>query len=608
MAERVSFTCCDAYKLTGVTVTDRDLGHGSYATVLELQYVGLKCAGKKIHEVLLSRESTSYTVRRFEEECRLLSQIRHPNIVQFLGVYFQAELSTPILVMEFLPTNLTTCIEEYGTLPNEISYSILHDVALGLCYLHSQTPPIIHRDLSSNNVLLTQNMTAKISDLGVARILNLSPLQVSRMTGTPGTPAYMPPEVMVANPIYNTSIDEFSFGILMIHVFSQRWPEPQLGPNHIKDGKLIPISEAERRTEFLKEIGREHPLMDLILKCINNDFHMRAHAKEIVEHLAKMVTQFPPSYNNRLDMLIHITQEEEDEKALRDVSDARTKTIRLQENEIANLREEMMSYTEADEREIRALVQEKERKGKQITHLEKQIVSLNEEILRRSEVEEKEKRTLKEEIPQLQEQMSTLKEETLRHVKVKQEEVKTLHQERERQNEETTKEISRLKKEIQAAKMHHEETVAQLQEAHSIEIKQLQLQNEDLSVQLAILSTEKGTAVTDKVMLELQLASQNKSEHVLGGEKQKSETLQAKESPSASLTGEIAELKSKSLTLEGQVAALDALLKNKTTEIEAKTTALQKKDETISGINEQLNRARKYLSTKKQVSDTLLFI
>ena len=125
MAERVSFTCCDAYKLTGVTVTDRDLGHGSYATVLELQYVGLKCAGKKIHEVLLSRESTSYTVRRFEEECRLLSQIRHPNIVQFLGVYFQAELSTPILVMEFLPTNLTTCIEEYGTLPNEISYSCL---------------------------------------------------------------------------------------------------------------------------------------------------------------------------------------------------------------------------------------------------------------------------------------------------------------------------------------------------------------------------------------------------------------------------------------------------------------------------------------------------
>ena len=607
-ANKQVFTGLSSYELTGVTVTDRELGHGSYATVLELRYAGLKCAGKKIHEILLQPTGTaiSYTTRRFKEECRLLSKVRHPNIVQFLGVHFQAGLSAPILVMEFLPTNLTTCIEKYGILPDEISYSILYDVALGLCYLHSQTHPIIHRDLSSNNILLTPNMTAKISDLGVARIVNLSPLQVSHMTGTPGTPAYMPPEVMVANPRYNTSVDEFSFGILMIHIFSQRWPEPQLGPSYIKNGKLIPISEAERRNEFLKEIGEEHPLMDLILKCINNDFRMRAHAREIVERLAEMVLQFPVSYGNRLDMLIHITIDKEEKKSLRVVRDARAETIQHKEDEISNLREEMMSYAEIDEQEKRALAEERERKDKQIEHLEKQVVSLREEILRSSEAEEKEKQAMKEKNLQLQEQVSTLKEETLRHIKVKQEEKKALYDEREREKEETTKEISGLKKEIQAAKMYNEETIAQLQEAHSIEIKQLQLQNEDLGVQLAILSTEKGTAVMDKIMLELQLASQ--SEHILGGEKQRSETLQAKESPSASQTGEIAELKSKSLTLEGQVASLDALLKNKTTEIEAKTTALQKKDETISGINEQLNRARKYLSTKKQVSNTLLFM
>ena len=162
--------------------------------------MGLKCAGKKIHELLLRQGDDSYTVRRFEEECRLLSQVRHPNIVQFLGVYFQQGVRAPILVMEFLPTNLTSCIEQCGILLKEISYSILHNVALGLCYLHSQTPPIVHRDLSSNNVLLTPNVRAKISDLGVARILNLTPLQVSHMTQTPGTPAYMPPEVMVAIP------------------------------------------------------------------------------------------------------------------------------------------------------------------------------------------------------------------------------------------------------------------------------------------------------------------------------------------------------------------------------------------------------------------------
>ena len=164
MARRANFTGFQSYHLTGVRVTDRELGHGSYATVQELDCMGLKCAGKKIYDVLLRQGDASYTLHRFEEECRLLSQVRHPNIVQFLGVHFQQGVRVPILVMEYLPTNLTSCIEQYGILPKEIGYSILYDVALGLCYLHGQTPPIIHRDLSSNNVLLTANMTAKISD------------------------------------------------------------------------------------------------------------------------------------------------------------------------------------------------------------------------------------------------------------------------------------------------------------------------------------------------------------------------------------------------------------------------------------------------------------
>ena len=89
--------------------------------------------------------------------------------------------------MQFLPTNLTSCIEQYySNLPKEITYSILYDVALlGLCYLHSQNFPIIHRDLSSNDILLTPNITAEFSDLGVAKILNLTPLQMSHLTQTP---------------------------------------------------------------------------------------------------------------------------------------------------------------------------------------------------------------------------------------------------------------------------------------------------------------------------------------------------------------------------------------------------------------------------------------
>ena len=58
---------------------------------------------------------------------------------------------------------------------------------------------------------------------------------------------------------------------MMIHIFSGQWPEPQVGPNHTEpDGRLIPVTEAERREVFLQTVGNDHPLMDLILKCIDN--------------------------------------------------------------------------------------------------------------------------------------------------------------------------------------------------------------------------------------------------------------------------------------------------------------------------------------------------
>ena len=113
------------------------------------------------------------------------------------------------------------------------------------------------------------------------------------MTQTPGTPAYMPPD---ANPKYDTSVDEFSYGILMIHIFSGKWPEPQTGPIRTEPGRMIPVSEAERREVFLEVIGSGHPLMDLILKCIDNHPQTRSHASKMVERLAEMVLKFPINF------------------------------------------------------------------------------------------------------------------------------------------------------------------------------------------------------------------------------------------------------------------------------------------------------------------------
>lgn len=198
-------TGLEQYMLTSASETGTEFGRGSYAAVVEVKYKGLRCAGKKIHDVFYEGQ-VERLLSNFKEECRLLSQLRHPHIVQFLGVYMDQVTKTPVLVMEYLPATLTQCIDKYGVMPEEISYSILQDISLGLHFLHCRHDPIIHRDLSANNVLLSTDMRAKISDLGVAKILQVSPAQLSTMTKAPGTQSYMPPEALRPSPKYNVKV------------------------------------------------------------------------------------------------------------------------------------------------------------------------------------------------------------------------------------------------------------------------------------------------------------------------------------------------------------------------------------------------------------------
>ena len=554
-----TFTGFDPYKLTGVRVTDRELGHGSYATVLELEYMGLKCAGKKIYNVLLRQGDDSYQVRRFEEECRLLSQVRHPNIVQFLGVYFEQRVRAPILVMEFLPTNLTSCIEQYDILPKEISYSILHDVALGLCYLHNQTPPIIHRDLSSNNVLLTPNMTAKISDLGVARILNLTPLQVSCMTGTPGTPAYMPPEVMVASPKYNTSVDEFSYGILMIHMFSGRWPEPQVGPNRTKpDGTLIPVSEAERHEVFLRTIGSDHPLMDLVLKCIHNHPQARAHASEIVDRLAEMVLQFPASFVNRLKMLRQIEAVEREKRALTEEGERKDRVIEDKESQVSSLRKEVQA--------------EKERKTSDIDRLK---------LVYFSEVEQL--RLQFRELNTQNQLMKAEKEAEIVELKSKAEVLKN-------QVENNAKSL--LQEREQSARQLIEE-----REQHEIQIKKEREQSE---IQLAKEKEQNEILLVKERQLLIKEREANRK-LVADAQDLQSNLLKSR-SEITTLLDTNSKLQSDVTEKDTTIQMKDTSVKRKDSELKAKSRALEEKDATISAMSEWLAKTREYLTTKQQVS------
>ena len=81
--------------------------------------------------------------KRFAKECDLLSQLRHLNIVQFLGIC-EYEDGLPILIMEYMDQSLTSWVEHCGSLTEGLAFPVLHDVALGLAYLHGYQPSIVH--------------------------------------------------------------------------------------------------------------------------------------------------------------------------------------------------------------------------------------------------------------------------------------------------------------------------------------------------------------------------------------------------------------------------------------------------------------------------------
>ena len=326
------------FELDGVHDTGREVGHGSYAVVKELEYHGLKCVGKKIHGILYESSTPhekAAMLERFTGECELLSRLHHPCIVQFLGVWYDQDSRLPMLVMEYLHTTLSICLERNGVLSEEISYEILCDVALGLCYLHKRSPPIIHRDLSANNVLLTSNMNAKLSDLGVAKILNLTPARMTQMTQTkaPGTPCYMPPEALTAKPKYTTKIDVYSYGVLIIHTLCGRWPFPGdlFRPDPQNPDTIIPVSEVERRAEYLHKIGNDHPLMAPICQCLSNVPAQRPEAPVLLDRVNTILSALPV---NRVKMLqqfqVHIqSKQSEIDSNQSEIESLRAKVERL---------------------------------------------------------------------------------------------------------------------------------------------------------------------------------------------------------------------------------------------------------------------------------------
>ena len=293
-AARSVLECCT---LCGVVETGKELEKGPHADVVELKYMGLRCAGKKFR-CSVEEDENKDLLRRCKEECKVLLKLRHPNIVQFIGVYFQQGFDVPVFVTELLPLSLANCLERYGLLPEGMSYTILQDVALGLEYLHGQSPPVVHRNVCASSVLLTRDMSAKLSDVGVASIMDEDGVSAEAFAQSAAR--------------YDRKTDVFAYGILTIHVLSGRLPISDL-PVRV-NGSLI---ERSGKQQYLSRVKDDHPLKDMIFQCLSNNPTYRPTITEVHRRIGSVASQFPTTFANSLEMLQKINTDATVQRELR---------------------------------------------------------------------------------------------------------------------------------------------------------------------------------------------------------------------------------------------------------------------------------------------------
>ena len=259
---------------------DQNLGKGAYGRVFKARYRGSECAAKEIHLLLIQMADTPKERNRLQEnfirECHHCSTLKHLNIVHFIGIYHPPEQLFPVMIMELMDESLTAYAER-AKVSFKRKISILHDVAEGLNYLHSRSPPVIHRDLSPNNVLLKHLPVfpvAKIADLGVAKILNVDDKRSAKyLTQVPGTVDFMPPESLPDKPTYDTSLDVFSYGGIILHTVNGKWPTPErITAYDTVKCRVRGFSEVERRLEHLNAMTEEAKVLrPLVEACLDND-------------------------------------------------------------------------------------------------------------------------------------------------------------------------------------------------------------------------------------------------------------------------------------------------------------------------------------------------
>ncbi|XP_026434753.1 MDIS1-interacting receptor like kinase 2-like [Papaver somniferum] len=279
------------------------IGAGGYGSVYKAKLsTGQVVAVKKLHSS--DEDSDMIDHKSFESEVQALTEIRHKNIVKLFGFCSSVERQISFLIYEFIERGSLKKILCDGEQAVEFDWikriRFIKGTADALAYMHHDCiPAIVHRDISSNNVLLDLEYEARVSDFGTARMLKPDS---SNWTLVAGTYGYIAPELAYTMKV-TENCDVYSFGVLVLEVLHGRHPSEiiaLLSPELLPTSSSTSTSNVRVKNIMLKDILDEcleaptdavkKEIMSFVkvgLSCLRGDPHTRPTMQEVSVELSR---------------------------------------------------------------------------------------------------------------------------------------------------------------------------------------------------------------------------------------------------------------------------------------------------------------------------------
>jgi len=196
------------------------LGHGGFGSVYAGQYRGQSVAIKKLHT---TAEGVSPSqLEDFRKEVSNLQALKHPRLVAFVGAGYSA-FSVCIVTELMSNGSLYNLLHQrQHKLARSEQWNVSLNIAEGVSFLHSRTPPFVHRDLKSLNVVMDTALSAKLCDFGLAQAMEKT--HITRRETEAGSPRYMAPELFDSKGKITEKVDVWALGCLSTEVFTNCLP------------------------------------------------------------------------------------------------------------------------------------------------------------------------------------------------------------------------------------------------------------------------------------------------------------------------------------------------------------------------------------------------